>query len=121
MKFVKNTMTGQVLRWNEHMRNKDLVPCAAPFEEKEAYTSAFSVVNDLPDGIYNAPTVGDIDILSQREGELAVKELFGRDVSRVTISDMQSYAEEHGIVIPGEKPTKLQIISYLYAARGQKG
>lgn len=110
-KFLKNTKTGQVVRWNPHIAaKKNLVPCSTLYgkEDEDSSRDILTSDNSVPDGM-QVPT------LSPEEGDMIVKKLFGRDVSKVTVAEMKDYADKNGIDVSGEKPTKLEIISSIHA------
>lgn len=144
-KFLKNTKTGQVVKWNPHLKNKThMVPYTPEWVSTDAKTPV--ECTPCPDGhLYNkgvpqkeslpsdAPAdslvfpdtpVGDSfagqevgpPLLDKGEADSVVKQLFGKDVSKVTVVEMTEMAETEGVEIPWEKPTKLQLITALYQA-----
>lgn len=139
-KFVRNAKTGQVLRWNPHLSKKPhIVPHTPHWMKPDTQPptptpDTANVAIEVPGvgleedsiSISDAPVgdepeqAGDPELLPKDEADSAVKEFFGKDVSKVTVAEMIDKAKTLEADIPWEKPTKLQLITAIAAKQGNQ-
>jgi len=101
-KFLKNPLTGQVMRSNPSLAKRtDLEPCDRPWADKQPEEDT------TPEP--------DKDLLSEEEGAALVQEWIGRGVDVVTIADLKIFAAEKGIDIPG-RLKKLELVTAINTA-----
>lgn len=118
--FVKNPKTGQVLRSNRILdKRPDLIPCdkdgkafgpdeyiSIPEPVQPVILRQEEIQLEVPTIVESSTT--DLET-KKKEGEQLVKEWFGRDVSRVTITNLRDFADEKEIKLP-DSGTKLDLV-----------
>jgi len=118
--FLRNKKTGQIIRYNKYAAAEiNMEPCDPPWgKEKQAVPDAMPGMPEPPAAIPLFTEDGQpVTLLSQVEAEALVKELFGKDVRQVTVVEMMEYVAANGITIPIDRPTKLQIVSFIHALK----
>ena len=105
-KFLKNPLTGQVMRSNPSLEKRtDLMPCDQPWADEP--------VKDT------TPPESKKDLLTEKEGAMAVFEWVNREVANVTIADLRAFAEEKELDIPG-RLNKLELVTAINTALAAK-